>query len=39
MLRQIGGNKGSELLVDLVVLMMFVHSSYIVEDVFVNHGP
>ena len=31
-------NESSKLLVDFIVLMMFVHSADIVENVFVDHG-
>ena len=34
----IARNKGSELLIDLVVLVMTVHSANIVENVFINHA-
>jgi hypothetical protein len=38
-LGDIARDEGSDLLVDLVVLMMLVHSPDVVEDILVDHGP
>ena len=38
MFRDIARDEGSDLLVDFVVLVMFVHSSDIVQDIFVDHA-
>ena len=38
MFGDVARNEGSELLVDFVVLVVFVHSADVVEDVFVDHG-
>ena len=37
MLRDITRNKSSQLLIDFVVLVVAVHSPYVVYDIFVNH--
>ena len=38
MFGDIAGDEGSKLLVDFVVLIVFVHSADVIEDVFVYHG-